>query len=418
MQSCDDYLFSGARLYDAIDVNNAKIERKIKAIPETQFLNTSDEVIKEHLISDLELEPIILYEDQKVMEQQETHVDVTGRFEYDTFPGEGRKMVPGIRVVISIPFTGEASLWKLTPNSSRSDCSVGTIHEAMGNGIGHLDIVLQQTSQTPGEAFKRDLDSMLDNIRFNLENQKKQIEAANKQLPEKIQQAITQRRERLGKHANIIEALNIPMKKKPGAPDMTAIPVRRKLVRPLPPAPNKPAEPGIRNEDYEHVLSVIRHEGCSFEATPATFAVHNEEELRDIILAHLNGHYLGDASGETFRAAGKTDIRIEAENRAAFVGECKVWHGPNKLLEAVDQLLGYLTWRDCKAAIVLFNKDVAGFSGIQVKIPETLAAHPNCLQQESIPEAGEWRFRFRSAEDEDRQVTVHVFLFNLFVGRQ
>jgi hypothetical protein len=76
---------------------------------------------------------------------------------------------------------------------------------------------------------------------------------------------------------------------------------------------------GVRN-----ILTIIRHDGRTFEATPKTYAVHDEEELRDIIRAHLNGHYKGDATGETFRRAGKTDLRIEAESRTAFVAECKV----------------------------------------------------------------------------------------------
>jgi hypothetical protein len=175
-------------------------------------------------------------------------------------------------------------------------------------------------------------------------------------------------------------------------------------------------EPGIRDEDYAHILKVIRHEGRSFEATPGTFAVHDEEELRDIILAHLNGHYEGDATGETFRRHGKTDIRLEDQNRAAFVGECKVWRGARELTKAVDQLLSYLTWRDCKAALILFNKDVAGFSAIQAKVPDILKQHPKCLRQADVEQPGEWCFQFRSADDDERQITMHVFLFNLYVA--
>jgi hypothetical protein len=183
----------------------------------------------------------------------------------------------------------------------------------------------------------------------------------------------------------------------------------------LPPAPNRPAEPGIRDEDYEHILSVIRHEGRSFEATPATFAIHDEEQLRDIILAHLNGHYQGDATGEAFRRSGKTDIRIESENRAAFVAECKVWRGPKELLGAVDQLFGYLTWRDCKAALVIFNKDATSFSALQAKLPEELKKHSGFLSDARAFDVGEWRFRFRASDDPNRIVAVHVFLFNLCV---
>ena len=214
------------------------------------------------------------------------------------------------------------------------------------------------------------------------------------------------------------ELLNIPLAKRPGAPELAQIPIRRKLIKPLPPAPAAPTELGIRDEDYEHILTVIRHEGRTFETTPATFAVHDEEELRDIILAHLNGHYQGDATGEAFRRSGKTDIRIESDNRAAFVAECKVWRGPKELLAAVDQLLGYLTWRDCKAALVIFNKEVAGFAGIQEKLLPTLCEHPNCIRPIETNQPGEWRFCFRAADDPDRHITVHVFLFNLYVPRE
>ena len=37
---------------------------------------------------------------------------------------------------------------------------------------------------------------------------------------------------------------------------------------------------------------------------------------------------------DRFRKKGKTDIRIEFENRAAFVAECKLWKGEKKILEA------------------------------------------------------------------------------------
>ena len=211
-----------------------------------------------------------------------------------------------------------------------------------------------------------------------------------------------------------MQSLNIPLKKHPGAPDVEELPIRRKLIRPLPPAPSAPPEPAISDVDYEHILKVIRHEGRTWETSPTTYAKHDEEELRDFILAHLNTHYEGDATGETFRNNGKTDIRIEDQNRAAFVGECKVWRGAAELSKALDQLLGYLTWRDCKAALIVFNKNVAGFKELQVKAPETLRQHQNFLKEIKSSNAGEWRFQFRSADDPDRTVTVHVFLFNIF----
>lgn len=87
-----------------------------------------------------------------------------------------------------------------------------------------------------------------------------------------------------------------------------------------------------------------------------------EEDLRNTLLAMLNATYKGNATGETFRRKGKTDICIEMENRAAFVAECKIWKGAKALTNAVRQLNGYLTWRDCKTALIVFvrQKDYLG----------------------------------------------------------
>ena len=79
-----------------------------------------------------------------------------------------------------------------------------------------------------------------------------------------------------------------------------------------------------------------------------------EEDLRNTLLAALNSTYLGKATGETFRNNGKTDICIEADDRAAFVAECKMWTGSKAVAKAIHQLDSYLTWRDCKTALIYF----------------------------------------------------------------
>jgi hypothetical protein len=133
-------------------------------------------------------------------------------------------------------------------------------------------------------------------------------------------------------------------------------------------------------------------------------------------LASLNGQYRGAATAEAFRKYGKTDIRIEEDNRAAFVGECKLWKGEKALLEGLNQLLGYVTWRDVKTALIVFNKDAAGFSAVQKAITEAIPNHPLFLRHSGAPQAGEWRAEFKSSDDGAREVRVHFFAFNLYVA--
>ena len=79
-------------------------------------------------------------------------------------------------------------------------------------------------------------------------------------------------------------------------------------------------EPGIEDKSYEQILRFIRHQGRTFESTPAAFAVHGEEDLRDIAPAQPNGGFQGEATGEPFRKSGKTDIRFEQDDQAALLG--------------------------------------------------------------------------------------------------
>jgi hypothetical protein len=192
--------------------------------------------------------------------------------------------------------------------------------------LGQIQIDMAQPADQQSERFKAILDEELKGIRFYVQSQRQKLEGFNAGLHSKVLAAVSARRERIQRHEGLKDILGIPLKRKEGVPAIEPVKIVRKLVRPLPPPPKsgyKP-EPGITEEDYLHILSVIRHEGRTFETTPKTFAVHDEEELRDILLAHLNAHYQGDAAGEAFRRSGKTDIRIEDNDRAAFVAECKI----------------------------------------------------------------------------------------------
>jgi len=413
-----DHLFCKFDLNAAIRAQKEKAQEKVDSIRQDQFLSSDAAVLIDHVYSELEILPLELYDDQKEMDTAETKVDVSHDPMRFIRSRSGPFYVPGLKVTVSIPYSGDPELWRCQPSTFTTAPPRGAMRKPNSDGIGYLDIIIERPSDAlDQDRLKSDLDREINEIKKYLGWINKDVEQGNQDLLRHIKQHIENRKERLKKHSIVAESFNIPLKRSPGAPDMQKLPIRRKLARPLPQAPKAPPEPAIADEDYDHILNVIRHEGLSWETTPQTFAKHDEEELRDIILGHLNTHYQGGATGETFRKSGKTDIRIEDQNRAAFVGECKIWRGPKELMSALDQLLGYLTWRDCKTALVIFNKHIAGFSDIQSKVPATLQSHENIIKPLDSKQAGEWRFLFSSADDPGRSVIVHVFLFNLFVNQ-
>lgn len=404
-------LFYDNDLDGQLRARQSQISSAVDGIPEQQFLISNDQELVDHIVADFVVEPLKLLEDAKTMNKVETQVDVSNDPLRVFRPGHsGPFYIPGTRVDIDIPFTGEEWLFHCRTSAWFTSFPHAEVNRAS------LQISISLPHDTEPAKFKESYDSELQLIKKYVEMSHNEVVAYNQSLPQLVQEVVMSRRERLKKHADIAELLEIPLAEKAGAPSIK--PVKVQIRRPPPlPTPSKAGlvpEPGIASETYEHILHFIRHQGRTFERTPATYAMHNEEDLRNIILAQLNGHFEGDAVGEVFRGRGKTDICIEQDNRVAFIGECKLWAGPSSLISALDQLLGYLTWRDSKASLIMFNSKNKNFSKILEVLLDTVESHSLFIRDLSCEETGEWRVQMRSKEDEGRRVTVHIFVFDLY----
>lgn len=410
----ENFLFSDRDLRGMFDMLHQTAGKNVDALSPAHIRNTPTDIVVEHIANPLFIEPLMIYEDRMNQDQQEIQIDVQGWPGRCTFR-DGPCMIPGIKLVISLPFSGDSRLWKLQPGTHMPGAYPhGTV---LGS---NLEMVFEQPNDVPPETFLREHEQNMEHIRKYLNWQKEEIEKFNIDLPNNIRSLIEARKMRLSKHEILAKTINIPLKHDPNAPKFEPVYIQKRILTPLPPAPtgNRKQEFGIAEQDYKDILNLIHHVGRTFEETPKTYAVHDEEELRDIILANLNIYYKGDASGETFRSSGKTDIRILAEDRAAFVAECKIWKGSKTVADAIDQLLLYLTWRDCKTAIIIFNKEVAGFTNLLPKTLDALKSHGRFVRIEKVADQGEWKCVFKSKDDDAMLVYVHVFLFNLYVAPQ
>ena len=417
-------LFANGYLSDVLRQNQqSQIGPAVDKIPKEQLLATPESDIVDHIFAQLSIEPLILHEDRMKTTEEETKVEVSGDWGRDLRHHRGPFYVPGYKLCIVIPFTGDSDLWMYTPNNAGMTCPYGNVRQPHGNRVGSVEMTFCCPTDTIDEdepRLKNEIERQLNLLRSYVKSSTQEINNYNIELKEFIEQHIKARKDRILKMDGLASRLGLPLTRNPDAPPIEPLRLKRKLVRPLPPPPDSgfEPEPGIDEKTYEHILGVIRHELRTFETTPATYKSLGEEDLRNILLAHLNGHYEGDATGETFRKKGKTDIRIEDENRAAFVAECKIWRGSKEFRSAIDQLLSYLTWRDCKASLVIFNKKVKGFSNVLSDISKELSEH-KLFKKEFTDQKreAEWRFVFRSAEDELREVIVHIFAADLFSPR-
>jgi hypothetical protein len=408
-------LFSDKDLGDALRQLKQNVRQHVLDVPESQFLSSTPQEIREHLLSTLRADSLVLYEDQIQKSLVQATHEVTDGYR----PGVTFK-VPSLELVVKLPYSGPHELFLFQPSMYTTNPPVGSIGPPNQNGIGYVTLRASINAQGGNpDDLQREIDSQIRRIRDQVGNQKANIDQHNAELPRLIDENVAWRRKTYDAYFAAAEKLNIPLQVKPDAPPLKPIEVHKRLVVPLPPATKDaslPAEPGITDSSYELILQAIRNQGRQFERTPETYAKHDEEELRDMLWGNLSTHFGRDVNGEAFSRAGKTDIRIEENGRAAFIAECKVWNGSKQLQDALVQLLGYLRWRDCKTSLIVFNKDRDNFTSLLEKAPTALKASKFYRGDSTHKhDAGEARMVFASPDDDGRRVTVHLFLFDLCI---
>lgn len=405
-------LFGQYVLGDILNDLQARIESAVRAIPKDKFLAATDQQLIAHVCHDIKIEPVQLNESSATMIQKETQTGGFGGRELIHPTGGGEPFYGyGTRVEIKIPFTGNGAVFRCKPDQCISDPPCGEIFE------DHLRIAIVLADDADTSAFKTQHDRIMNEIKKCLAYADLQVTSHNTDCEALVKKYASERRTKLHNHANIPSVLNIPLAVNKNAPPIAPRTIEMQVRPELKSASTAgaPPEPGISDDDYELILKVIGHQGRAFEKTPSTFSNLGEENIRDLILAQLNVYFVGAVTGETFRNKGKTDICIQQDDRAAFVGECKIWSGSKSFSKALKQLLGYMTWRDSKAALIIFNKRNKGITEIEKKISAALREHSLVIREIQKEEKGEWRIEASGVDDKNRRVTVHVFLFNLYL---
>ena len=81
-------------------------------------------------------------------------------------------------------------------------------------------------------------------------------------------------------------------------------------------------------------------------------------------------------------------------------------------LETIDQLLSYLSWRDTKAAVVVFNRN-ADFSAVLAKMAEATPKHPHFKRKSDRLDERAFRYVFGQPGDANREITLTVLAFDI-----
>ena len=405
----DDLLFFGKDLSALIRGYELAIREEVAGWEPNRILASSESDLVSYLVEKYTLDAPRILRDQLYIESEgEAKIDVSGTFEYDIRDRGQPFHVTGSFVTVAIPFEGDGDLFEFR-------ASTYSLNPPCGSVSGSSVLISFRGVEMNAQRTREEIDATVGNIEQHLEYIGNDCAGWNGRVSSVAEQCVRNRKERLLKQANMVSALGLPMKRRAESAVVSAVPVTRR-ERPivLPPAPReafKP-EPALPDSEYDYILTVIDHMSRNIERSPSTFVQMKEEQIRDIILVNLNGHYEGNATGETFNSEGKTDILIRADGRNVFIAECKYWTGPKSLLAAIDQILGYLTWRDTKASLLVFCRNT-DFTKTLSSIAAAVPTHSNFKRELNRVSDTHVRYLFGQKNDADRDLYLAVQAFSL-----
>lgn len=171
----------------------------------------------------------------------------------------------------------------------------------------------------------------------------------------------------------------------------------------------------LSSQGYSDILNHIYVFGRNLEKLKQLHSKFDEEGFREYFLPYLNAiSSKHSATGETFNKIGKTDILIQDESGLnVFIAECKLWKGEGELLKAIDQLLDrYVTWRDEKVALIIFNKDMQGFSDLITKAKNKMQEHKQFNSFIGQRYDTSFSYTFKHSDDPKRIIQLELIIFN------
>lgn len=402
-----DLLFNRTELRDVLNSREQAISKEVAGLDENQLLNSSPADLCRYFVEKYSFEPVSIDEGGIQADYGDAQIDVSQRFDYAVYDRGRPRYVTGTRVALFVPFEGDRELLHCSP--SRFDYNPPRARVQSNDVAFVYDRTVTDTARI-GDEFGRDLSS----LKKYLEWIESDVNQFNNSIEQKVDRLISERRKKLLHDRNIVESLGFSLRRSDVPTTYSSSEVKRRIVPRLPTATSDSyePEPALGMAEYEHILSVVSNMVLVMERSPKAFQGMSEEDLRQHFLVQLNGHYEGQATGETFNFEGKTDILIRVDGRNIFIAECKFWTGSATMKAALDQLLGYTSWRDTKTALLVFNRK-RRMSTVLEKIPDVVKGHTNFKREVNYDSETGFRFMLGHRDDLNREVILTVLAFDV-----
>lgn len=400
-----DGLFSNGLVSQQYDHAIVNIREALTKMPDSNILANSDEELTDYFYERWKLDPIEEDPDRRVAATEDRDLRQLPRSEHSFGPTQ----VEIQYAVIELPLVPKACN-KVTLQLRGQNFLMSPVSHMASFRGDHMVVLRLHLDES--ESLLEDLRKM-----FGLINE--DIERDTPDFRPRVLTQVKTRREQVETHVSKFEEamtkIGVEIRKKAGAVEPVNVKVRRgiKLLREK---PSQAAQPELTAESMMEIVGLIDQSGKGFETTPDTFAALGEEQLRNIILGHLNAVFgLAAATGETFSKSGKTDILLRVRDGVVLIAECKFWDGAKQFDEAIDQLFGYLTWRQTYGIVITFSKN-KGLTGVVEAAKEAVSKHES--YRSGLRDLSDTHLTsiHTHPDDDDKAVEVHHLFYNLYAG--
>ena len=401
-------IFAEKQLRDFLEQRKLSVIQSIQNEDDNYLLNVNENDYFKHKLSLAYVDPLQIHE-EKIYASSSEQMIPAEQFPFSFNVREGKIYKQQV-IKFHIPFSGIIDLVICRPSCY--------IVWSMGIELHSEELCFEIINfNNDTESIKQEKDANLKNIMQQLENVNSEIKQYNIGLESEIKKAFNITKKKILSNNDVLASLGIPIKKADNVSSTFAIPtpqIRKKIVVSKPTVKDiifKP-EPTIDEKIYYEILKSIHDVGKQFERLPSLYANKQEEPLRDHFLMMLEPNFEGSATGETFNKEGDADILLRYEGKNVFIAECKFWDGKKVFLNAISQLLGYLTWRDSKAAVIMFvpNKD---FTSVLKTAKSSIVEHPNYLDCVGENDETWFNYIFHLNDDRNRKVYLAVMFYHL-----
>jgi len=394
-------LFVKYDLVATLDAERRLLEAKIAEHGMEDVQGFDPDEFAHYIEQEFMADPPQLLREEFSFDYKPVRVDVRNDDRYDALGGSEPVLVEGVEVTCHLPFSGQPELFEC-----HSDTLFVGAHPSEGLIKESEILVFYRVPERDTERIKQQFRENLQSIERDLGAVLRKVLEWNQQLPVLVRDAIEKRRAGISR---LTSTLGIPLRKRPEAESNS--PLRGKEQRKVLSPPSH-TEPYLGFAHYEEILTTIQNVGKTFERAPSAFAHMGEEDLRYQFLVPLSASYEDGTGAEVFNYNGKTDILIRHKGHTVFIAECKIWKGKSSLIGAIDQLLGYTTWRDTKVALLIFNKN-RDFSSVLAQIPAVVKEHPAFVAEQDYEFESGFRFVLSHPDDQERQITMTIIAFEV-----